>query len=261
LLQAILSISSTRFSVMRGSRNVGSPLLLLLVTYAFGNFMIERLSDSVFVSRRASRCAPTARSVGPVGRRASGQISFKGAGDASAVAAALNGKKINAKVVEASQEGSAVVLNGLDGDVFGNVDVKAEFVGTAQGTPVAFNARQTAKATPLAVAFIDSEKIEGVLLVGSGEGEPSPEESALAGKLLGAGTDLEGSVAKLGLPKRWLKALLGAKSSGKQFNPFEEYIPYAIGLGAILLLAIVFILGGSPPPAEVDSDRSILGDP
>lgn len=245
---------------MRGPRNVSSPLLLLLIAYAFGTFLIENISDCVFVSRGASRCAPTARSVGPVGRRASGEIPFTGAGDASAVAAVLKGKKINGKVVEASQEGATVVLSGLDSDVFGNADVKAEFVGTAQGTPVTFNARQTVKATPLAVAFIDEGKIEGVLLVGSGEGQPSPEELALAGKLLGAGTDLGGSIGKLGLPKRWLKALLGAKSSGGQFNPFEEYIPFAIGLGVILLLAFVFILGGLPQASEVDMDRSGLAD-
>mmetsp|Transcript_347 Transcript_347/g.1020 ORF Transcript_347/g.1020 Transcript_347/m.1020 type:complete len:246 (-) Transcript_347:309-1046(-) len=245
---------------MRGSRNVSSPLLLLLITTAFGDLLFKCLSDSAFVSRKASGCVPTARSIGLVGRRASGQISFKGADDASVIAAVLSGKKINGNVVEASQDGASVVLSGLDGDASGSADLKAELLGTVQGTPVVFNARKTAKATPLAVAFIDSERIEGVLLVGSGDGKPSPDELALAGRVLGAGTDLGGSVVSLGLPKRWLKGLLGAKSSGGQFNPFAEYIPFAIGLGVILLVAVVFILGGSPPPAEVDSDRSILGD-
>jgi len=229
------------------------PLAVLFGFHVFISTLVRSLSCCGFVHGAALRKSAITRSFGSVARRAEGQLSFKGANDASAVAAALNGKKIGGKKVDAKPEGATVTLSGLDGDLFGSAPVTGELFGVAKGASVSFNARKTFPETPLAVAFVDSETntVTGMFLVGSGDGQPSSEELSLARKLVdsGAEMDLEGPIANLGLPKRWLKPLLGASSGPKGGS--DEPPLLAIGIAVALALGVVTLsLGGSSSPSS-----------
>eukprot|EP00404_Azadinium_spinosum_P057302 CAMPEP_0180781218 /NCGR_PEP_ID=MMETSP1038_2-20121128/47515_1 /TAXON_ID=632150 /ORGANISM="Azadinium spinosum, Strain 3D9" /LENGTH=146 /DNA_ID=CAMNT_0022816989 /DNA_START=29 /DNA_END=466 /DNA_ORIENTATION=+ len=146
---------------MRRSRSHWCTLLAALTAL----HVITSLSRG-FTHGPSSTKKVITRSVGSVARRAQSQFSLMGAEEAAAVASALSGKKVSGTKIEAKQDGAAVVLSGFDGDIFGNADVTAEMRGSAKGTPITFNARKTYPDTPLVVAFIDANKVAGMLLVG-----------------------------------------------------------------------------------------------
>jgi len=186
-----------------------------------------------------------------VALEAAGRVALADADAAKAVASALNGQKLSGKALATKAEDKTVVLDGLEGDFFGNVDIQGTLYGTAQGKAVVFDARKSGDATK-AVAFIASNSIQGMFLVGTGGSKPNSDEISWASKVSSnkMSLDIEGPINSMGLPKRWIRNLLKAATPADAgFSLDAASAPvYAVGLFGIFL--VVLLSGNTSSPSD-----------
>mmetsp|Transcript_13451 Transcript_13451/g.26402 ORF Transcript_13451/g.26402 Transcript_13451/m.26402 type:complete len:242 (+) Transcript_13451:47-772(+) len=189
---------------------------------------------------------PGTQTLHSVALKAAGRVALADADAVKAVASALNGKKLSGKPLTVTAEDKDVVFDGLDGDWFGNADIQGNLFGTTQGKAVVFDTRNT-NDTPKAVAWVASNSIRGMFVVGTGGAKPSSQEISWASSVSSAmlSLDIEGPISSFGLPKRWNRALLKAAAPPEKpaFTFDTATTPvYAVGVFA---LGLIFLLSGN----------------
>lgn len=196
--------------------------------------------------------------------RAEGRVELKDPDVATAVATALNGRKIYGKKVETKADNLIVLFSGLDGD---KADLSGELIGEAKGSATVFNARRDYPNTPLAVAWIDMNRVQGMFVVGAGDAKPSSEELTWAKKIVNAkaSLDMEGPIATFGLPKRWLKFLLDSAEAPQEEASDSGGLIIGVLVLALLIAGLVFVnsnpslMAGSPASTLTSDGRSSRG--
>lgn len=192
-----------------------------------------------------------------IARQAQGKVTLDNAQTAISVAKALDGRKLGKKMMQVSADGDAVVIDvDAETNIFGGVDMDGKLFGVPQGRVVSFNGRKDINESPLAVAWIDDDKVQGMFVMGVNGGKPDSEELGWASRLATEKIPLsmEGPIITLGLRKRWLNFLL--KAAGSQ-DDGEGPDPLVVA-GAVLAIAVLAFIVTQTGAATQGKTYSIL---
>lgn len=227
----------------RGRRGVLAITVLLTIGLAHQNL-------HAFVGGSADLKQTQPGRPSRIARQAQGKVKLDNAQTAISVAKALDGRKLGKKMMQASTDGDVVVIDmDAEGNIFGGLDMDGKLFGVPQGRQVAFNGRKDINETPLAVAWIDDDKVQGMFVMGMNGGKPSTEELGWASRLATEKTPLsmEGPIVNIGLRKRWLNFLL--KAAGSQ-DEGEGPDPLVIAAGVLVVALVAFIVTQTPAATD-----------
>lgn len=162
--------------------------------------------------------------------RAFAKVSLPDEAAANDIADALDGRKISGKRVAADVEDGALILDDLD-----ETNVTGRLIGEAKGQFVVFNTRETLR-TPVAVAWVDNNEIQGMFLLGADDFVPTAEEIGWASRVVDANANVEreAELSAFRLPKRWINRLMRAAT---QAEASDEVGQVATSLSLLLLFA------------------------